>query len=70
MTTKQLKSALRKHPFILARHESGLQIGINSKVLNMAAKRHNNDNEETWYQSFNPCSFMEYISHKTPFVTT
>lgn len=70
MTRKQLKKALIQNRYILARLRSdNSQQGLNSQVSKIkAALRFPIDNTETVYISYEPCSFMDYISFKIPFL--
>ncbi len=69
MTVKQLNQACNKHPYILARFDSGYVMGINSKIAPIARKRKKHpDNMETEFVSFRPCDFITYLHYKHPFM--
>jgi hypothetical protein len=68
MTSAQLEIILSSNPFVMLRHYKGYTMAVNSKVSSIA-KRGRVD-IETDFVSYRPCNFMEYISNKTPFITT
>jgi len=70
MTVSEFKKALTTHRFILARHNLGFQVGLNSKILGILSKKKVKGSVQTNYVSFTPCSFMEYISKKTSFISS
>lgn len=68
LTIGELIKALQRNRFILARFIDGDLVGINSGVLKILCKKPFDTNQQTNYTSFKPCSFIEYINYKTPFL--
>ena len=68
MTVKNLIKACKENKYILLRHELGFVLGVNCKAPFIDKRPIINENRETQYIGFIPCSFMEYISNKNPFV--
>jgi len=68
LTVKQLREICSQHRYILARFDSGYQMGINCRIKPIAERlRPFPDDHETEFVSVTPCSFNEYISKKHPF---
>lgn len=67
MTIHQLLKTCSKHPYILVRHEQYGLVGVNSKVAMIRLKKKVLF-QETYIQSFQPCTFNQYISMKNPFL--
>lgn len=70
LTRIQLKNALDNNRYVLLRFScDNSLIGVNSKSAKIKhAARFCIDNTETQFISYIPCSFMEYISYKVPFI--
>ena len=69
LTVKRLCEIMMDNNYILLRNHGGDLIGHNCKIVNF--KMFNdvrNADTKTIYTSFRPCSFNEYISHKTAFM--
>lgn len=70
MTGKEVLAMIAKHKYVLLRHNNGWKAGVNCKAMlfpeNIKKIRAKLD-KPTNYQSFTPCSFNEYITHKIPF---
>ena len=65
MTVSEVCDACKKHKYVLFRFPSGNQMGVNSKIVEIAMKnRDYNSFGLTDYIGFTPCSYMEYISKK------
>lgn len=68
MTKFQIKKAMHKNKYIVLRHITGRQKGINCAIINLkSVKRQFEENAETRFISFRKCSFERYISTKAPF---
>jgi len=68
LTVKQLREACIAYPYILAQYASGYEMGINSKVASIAAKKQKfKDTDLTAFIGFTPCGLNEYINHKGKF---
>lgn len=69
MTAKRLKKACEKHEYILCRYPNGSITGINTKIAKLTnAKKNYKANNKTLFVSYKPCSFDEYINHKSKFI--
>lgn len=69
MTFNQLKKAIENNTYVLLRTYSGILVGVNCKALKMMLTRHEYEpRKKSIYESYQPCSFSEYISHKTAFI--
>ena len=69
LTAHQLTEAAKKHDYIVVRHWSGVKVGVNCRfVLTKSMQYKARNNPETRFMSYYPCSFMEYISLKEPFI--
>lgn len=69
MTNNQLLKACRKHPYLILTHATGVRVGINSKVAEVAIKKRPFDGDKlSKWQGFKPCTFMEYLNIKGRFV--
>jgi len=71
LTRQQLQNASLIHKYMILRYRNGSCIAINSKVTRTkkpVEKLAKNPHKRTNFISFKPCSFMEYISLKTPFI--
>ena len=67
----QIHNACQLYKYLILRYPNGDCIAINCKVAKTKKplKRFNKKpNGKTNFVSFCPCSFMEYISLKTPFL--
>lgn len=70
LTRQKIHNASLIYKFMILRYRDGSCIAVNSKVtrtkkpMKQLAK---NPNKRTNFISFQSCSFMEYISLKTPF---
>lgn len=69
MTVAQVKKALSKNDYCIFRRVEGVKVGVNCKILNIT-KELTENRKQTNVIGFYPCSFQEYISHKTPFLTS
>ena len=68
LTVKQLKKACNKYPYLLIRTEEYALVGMNSGLANIGENKVRFDDQLTKAVSYIPCSLMEYISNKTPFI--
>lgn len=68
LTTNQLVKACEENRFLLLRDNVGVY-GFNAAVakLKRVAERRKAD-LETNYVSYRPCTFMEYLNYKIPFI--
>jgi len=67
----QIHNVCQLHKYLLLRYPDGHYIAINCKVVNtkkLLKKFDKKPNAKTNFVSFRACSFMEYISLKTPFL--
>lgn len=67
MKSDQLIKIGKAHPYILLRHKDGQFIGVNTKIVNLARRRFPLTTDTIWV-SYIPCSFDEYLTHKTPLI--
>ena len=71
LTYSQIKKAMQNNNYILLRccYNDGV-IGINCKLLKtnvvMNQLKRVHGNKLSRYQSFRPCNFNDYITHKVP----
>jgi len=68
LTGAQWFKILSNNKYILARHQTGIIIGINCGIVRFkkfADQRHNK--RKSQYTAWKPCDFMTYITYKTPF---
>ena len=68
LTRKQLYQICQKNKYILVKFTPNIIVGINCKIGLIASKKYCINDTETNYSSWQPCNFMEYITHKTPFL--
>ena len=69
LTVEQVRNACKKHKYLLLRFASGNQMGINTKVSDLALKRKTyHPKQETDFISYKPCGLNEYIEHKHVFL--
>jgi len=68
LTIKQVRDACNKYPYLLLRESNGYVMGINSKVAFMGRNKHRDGNKKTEFIGFRPCSLIEYIEYKHPFM--
>lgn len=66
ITKDSLKKICNENKYIALRYFDLEKHYINCKVVNIA--KHDPDMVETCYIGYYPCSFMEYISNKQPFI--
>lgn len=67
MTIGNVKRAMARNPYNLFRHGDGDLIGVNSRILSFSKQLKQPESLQTNLIGFIPCSFQEYITHKTPF---
>jgi hypothetical protein len=66
MTVRAVIEVSKLFPYFLLRDAQGKQLAVNSKIV-PHAKRYSKKEEQqqTRYISYNPCSFNEYLTKKT-----
>ena len=70
LTAKQLYNICLKNKYIIVRYVNGQITAINCKVVTLKIFDNiKNKNHHTRFISYKPCSFMDYISNKTPFMS-
>lgn len=71
VTRQKLYNASLLYKYMILRYPDGSFISINSKITRTKRPMKlliKNPNKKTKFISFRSCSFMEYITHKIPFI--
>ena len=72
LTIGQIKKAISSSDYILCRDQNGFLHGINSKIMNTKKIKSSLENRGkdglTIWIGWKPCTFMEYINYKDPFI--
>lgn len=74
LTAKLVHEILSTNKYVILRHWTGKEIGVNAGIINTKKGSLNFTKSKmhwrTKYISFRPCSFQEYISKKGYFIET
>ena len=69
LTVAQVSKACAENKYLLLRYNSGCLIGVNGIMAKIARRKIPlKDTDKTGVIGFIPCSFDEYLTHKTPFI--
>lgn len=68
MTSIMLYNACKKNDYLILRLTDNSRMAVNCKCVEIAKRRNRFlGTLKTVFVSFRPCTFQEYITHKTPF---
>ena len=67
LTVNQVRTAAKKHKYLVLTDYRGQRIGINCKAVFLGENPKHKPNEDSGYTGYSPADINEYITYKIPF---